>query len=104
MTRKTEREKIKDFVISLMWNDKESRKKFSDFIKKECFKEEYKKVIKLYKKGWITKEESYRLMTSDGYKEREKTAIKKYYNLLKKDPVSLYKNLLTNIYFDTFNI
>ena len=104
MTRKTESEKTKDFVINLIRNDKESKKKFNEFIKKECFKEEYKKAVELYKKGWITKEESYRLMTSAGYKEHEKKAIKKYYSLLKNDPVSLYKNLLTNIYFDTYNI
>lgn len=104
MTRKTESEKTKDFVINLIRNDKESKKKFNEFIKRECFEEEYKKAIELYKKGWITKEESYRLMTSNGYKEREKTAIKKYYSLLKNDPVALYNKLLNNKYFDTYDI
>lgn len=104
MTRKTESEKTKDFVINLIRNDEESKKKFNEFIKRECFEEEYKKAIELYKKGWITKEESYRLMTSDGYKDHQKTAIKKYYSLLKNDPVALYKNLLNNIYFDTYII
>lgn len=104
MTRKTEREKTKEFVINLIRNDKESEKQFNAFIKKECFEKEYKKAIELYEKGWITKQDSYRLMTSDGYREREKTAIKKYYSLLKNDPVALYKNLLNNIYFDTYII
>lgn len=104
MTKKTESEKVKNFVIHLIWNDKESKKKFNEFIKKECFEEEYKKAIELYKKGWITKQESYRLMTSDGYKENEKTARKKYYNLLKNDPLKLYNELLNNKYFDTYTI
>ena len=104
MTRNTDSEIIKDFVINLIRNDKESKKQFNAFIKKECFEEAYKKAIELYKRGWITKQESYRLMTSNAYKEREKTAIKKYYSLLKNDPVALYKNLLSNVYVDTYII
>lgn len=100
----TESEKVKEFVINLIHDNQESKLIFNEFIKNEHFYKEYDRAIKLYNKELITKEESYRLMTREKYKEGEKEAMKKYYTLLKDDPVGLYKNLLTNIYFDTYSI